>query len=164
MLLGFVVAGLFRALLPGDMIAKHMGGRGIKGIVTASALGIPVPLCSCGVLPAAAGLRKQGAGRGPVASFLISTPETGVDSIAVTYALLDPLMTVIRPWFLLLLRLRQVFLWLFLNGLRSLCRCSRSRTSYRLLLWRHLFKQRCHTRSAAIFYREGSWRVAFRIF
>ncbi|HCD36471.1 MAG TPA: permease [Chlorobium sp.] len=97
MLLGFVVAGLFRALLPGDMIAKHMGGRGIKGIVTASALGIPVPLCSCGVLPAAAGLRKQGAGRGPVASFLISTPETGVDSIAVTYALLDPLMTVIRP-------------------------------------------------------------------
>jgi len=95
--MGFVVAGLFRALLPGDMIAKHMGGRGIKGIFKASALGIPVPLCSCGVLPAAAGLRKQGAGKGPVTSFLISTPETGVDSIAVTYALLDPLMTVIRP-------------------------------------------------------------------
>jgi len=97
MLMGFVVAGLFRAFLPGDMIAKHMGGGGIKGILKASALGVPVPLCSCGVLPAAAGLRKQGAGKGPVASFLISTPETGVDSIAVTYALLDPLMTVIRP-------------------------------------------------------------------
>ncbi len=55
MLMGFVVAGLFRAFLPGDMIAKHMGGGGIKGIMKASALGVPVPLCSCGVLPAAAG-------------------------------------------------------------------------------------------------------------
>ncbi len=96
-LLGFFVAGLFRAFLPGDFIAKHMGGKGVGGIVKASAFGVPVPLCSCGVLPAAAGLREQGAGKGPVTSFLISTPETGVDSIAVTYALLDPLMTVIRP-------------------------------------------------------------------
>ena len=96
-LVGFFVAGLFRAFLPGNFIAKHMGGKGVGGIVKASAFGVPVPLCSCGVLPAAAGLREQGAGKGPVTSFLISTPETGVDSIAVTYALLDPLMTVIRP-------------------------------------------------------------------
>ncbi len=97
MLLGFVVAGMFHAFMPGDVVSRHMGGKGIAGIIKASILGIPVPLCSCGVLPAAAGLKKQGAGKGPVTSFLISTPETGVDSIAVTYALLDPFMTVIRP-------------------------------------------------------------------
>ena len=96
-ILGFFVAGLFKALLPRDFIAKHLGGNGISSVVKASALGVPVPLCSCGVLPAAAGLKEQGAGKGAVTSFLISTPETGVDSIAVTYALLDPLMTVVRP-------------------------------------------------------------------
>lgn len=96
-LLGFVVAGLFKALLPPDFITRHLGGDGMSSIVKASALGVPVPLCSCGVLPAAAGLKQQGAGKGAVTSFLISTPETGVDSIAVTYALLDPLMTLIRP-------------------------------------------------------------------
>ena len=96
-LLGFFVAGLFKAFLPGDFITRHLGGNGMSSIAKASALGVPVPLCSCGVLPAAAGLKQQGAGKGAVTSFLISTPETGVDSIAVTYALLDPLMTVIRP-------------------------------------------------------------------
>ena len=96
-LLGFFVAGLFKAFLPGDLITKHLGGSGLPSIVKASALGVPIPLCSCGVLPAAAGLKEQGAGKGAVTSFLVSTPETGVDSIAVTYALLDPLMTVIRP-------------------------------------------------------------------
>jgi hypothetical protein len=60
-------------------------------------LGIPIPLCSCGVLPAAAALKKQGANNGAITSFLISTPESGVDSIAVTYALMDPLMAVVRP-------------------------------------------------------------------
>ncbi len=96
-LLGFFVAGLLKAYVPDDFISTHLGGSGIKSIFKAAALGIPVPLCSCGVVPAAAGLKKQGAGNGAVASFLISTPETGVDSIAVTYALLDPLMTVFRP-------------------------------------------------------------------
>jgi len=96
-LLGFFVAGLLRAFLPEDFVAKHLGGRGVKSILKASAFGIPIPLCSCGVVPAAAGLKEQGAGKGAVASFLVSTPETGVDSIAVSYALLDPLMTVIRP-------------------------------------------------------------------
>ncbi|MEI8033136.1 MAG: SO_0444 family Cu/Zn efflux transporter [Chlorobiaceae bacterium] len=96
-LLGFFVAGLLKAFVPDDFISTHLGGSGIKSIFKAAALGIPVPLCSCGVVPAAAGLKKQGAGNGAVASFLISTPETGVDSIAVSYALLDPLMTVFRP-------------------------------------------------------------------
>ncbi len=96
-LLGFFVAGLFKAFLPRDFITRHLGGNDMSSIVKASAFGVPVPLCSCGVLPAAAGLKEQGAGKGAVTSFLISTPETGVDSIAVTYALLDPFMTVIRP-------------------------------------------------------------------
>ncbi len=96
-LLGFFVAGLFKAFLPSDFITKHLGGNGVSSILKASAIGVPVPLCSCGVLPAAAGLKQQGAGKGPVTSFLISTPETGVDSMAVTYALLDPVMTIIRP-------------------------------------------------------------------
>lgn len=60
-------------------------------------MGIPLPLCSCGVIPVSIGLRKQGASKGATTAFLIATPETGVDSIAITYALLDPLMTVIRP-------------------------------------------------------------------
>jgi len=60
-------------------------------------MGIPIPLCSCGVLPAAAALKKQGANNGAVTSFLISTPESGVDSIAITYALLDPILTIVRP-------------------------------------------------------------------
>ncbi|MCP3924671.1 MAG: SO_0444 family Cu/Zn efflux transporter [Desulfobacterales bacterium] len=96
-LLGFFVAGLLKAFLPKDFVSTHLGGNGIKSIVKASAMGVPIPLCSCGVVPAAAGLKEQGAGKGAVTSFLISTPETGVDSIAVTYALLDPVMTIIRP-------------------------------------------------------------------
>ncbi|MEI8185621.1 MAG: SO_0444 family Cu/Zn efflux transporter [Chlorobiaceae bacterium] len=96
-LIGFFVAALLKAFLPENFIATHLGKNGIKNILKAAAFGIPIPLCSCGVLPTAAGLKKQGAGKGAVAAFLISTPETGVDSIAVSFALLDPLMTVLRP-------------------------------------------------------------------
>ncbi len=97
MLLGLVAAGLLKALVPDDFVSRHFGGHGPKSVVKASLFGLPLPLCSCGVLPAAAGLRKQGAGKGATAAFMISTPETGVDSVAVTYALLDPVMTVARP-------------------------------------------------------------------
>lgn len=94
---GFLVAGLLKAFIPNDLVQRHLGEGRISSIFKASLLGIPIPLCSCGVLPAAAGIREQGAGKGAVSSFMISTPETGVDSIAITYALLDPLMTVFRP-------------------------------------------------------------------
>lgn len=96
-LFGFFVAGLLKGFIPDDFVQRHLGGRRKSGILKASLFGIPIPLCSCGVIPAAAGLRKQGAGKGAVTSFMISTPETGVDSMAVTYALLDPIMTVVRP-------------------------------------------------------------------
>ena len=97
MLFGFFVAGLLKAFIPDDFIARHLGKNTRSSLVKAALLGVPIPLCSCGVLPAAAGIRKQGAGKGATTAFLISTPETGVDSIAVTWALLDPFMAVLRP-------------------------------------------------------------------
>lgn len=97
LLLGFLIAGALRVLLPEDWISRRLGGRGPGPVVKSALLGIPLPLCSCGVIPAALGLRKQGASRGATLSFLVSTPETGVDSIAVTYAILGPVMAVIRP-------------------------------------------------------------------
>lgn len=96
-LFGFFAAGLLKALIPDDVVARHLGRNGTSSVIKASLFGIPLPLCSCGVIPAAIGLRKQGASKGATASFLISVPETGVDSMAITWALLDPLMTLLRP-------------------------------------------------------------------
>jgi hypothetical protein len=95
-LVGFLAAGLLKAFLPKGLVARHLGGTGLMSIVKASVLGAPLPLCSCGVLPAAAELRKSGASKGATAAFLTATPETGVDSVAVTYGMLDPVMTVVR--------------------------------------------------------------------
>lgn len=97
MLLGLVMAGLAKGLLPDQFVARHLGGAGLKPIALAAIIGAPLPVCSCGVLPLAAGLKSQGARRGPLASFLVATPETGVDSVAVTYALMDLPMTILRP-------------------------------------------------------------------
>lgn len=97
MLFGFFVAGLLKSFVKPDFVSKNLGSGKTSDVLKASLLGIPIPLCSCGVIPAAAQLKQQGASKGATASFLISTPETGVDSIAVTYALLDPVMTVLRP-------------------------------------------------------------------
>jgi len=97
MLFGLLMSGVLKALIPDEFVARHLGGNSSGAVVKASLLGVPLPLCSCGVVPVAASLRKQGAGPGPTTAFLISTPETGVDSIAVTWALLDPIMTLVRP-------------------------------------------------------------------
>jgi uncharacterized membrane protein YraQ (UPF0718 family) len=97
MIFGFFMAGLLRAFVPADLVARHLGRDRSGNVFKAALFGVPLPLCSCGVIPAAAGLRRLGASRGATASFLISTPETGVDSMAVSWALLDPLMTVLRP-------------------------------------------------------------------
>lgn len=94
---GLLVGGLLRVFLSPNQVATHFGGSRFGSVFKAAFLGIPLPLCSCGVLPAAVSLKKQGANNGAVTSFMISTPESGVDSIAVTYALLDPIMTVVRP-------------------------------------------------------------------
>lgn len=96
-LFGIIVAGLMRVFLNPDAVSRHLGGGRFKSVFKAALLGIPIPLCSCGVLPAAASLKKQGANSGATTAFLISTPESGVDSIAISYAMLDPVMTVARP-------------------------------------------------------------------
>ncbi len=96
-LFGLLVSGLLRVFLSPQSVVRHFGGSRFSSVFKAGLLGIPLPLCSCGVLPAAVSLKKQGASNGAATAFLISTPESGVDSIAITYALLDPIMTVARP-------------------------------------------------------------------
>lgn len=97
LLFGFLAAGLLHGVFSSETVARHLGRGRLGPVVKAALFGVPLPLCSCGVLPAALGLRKQGASKGATVSFLVSTPETGVDSIALTYALMDPVMTVFRP-------------------------------------------------------------------
>lgn len=97
MLLGFLMAGILYVFIKPATIFNYLGRGRIRPVLLAALFGLPLPLCSCGVIPAAAGLRRQGANKGATLSFLISTPESGVDSIAVTYALMDPVMTIFRP-------------------------------------------------------------------
>lgn len=96
-LFGMLVGGLLKVFLNPSFVADHLGKGKFISVIKAALFGIPIPLCSCGVLPAAASLKKQGANNGATTAFLISTPESGVDSMAITYALLDPIMTVARP-------------------------------------------------------------------
>jgi len=96
-LFGLLVSGLLRVFLSPHTVGRHLGQGRFSSVFKAGLLGIPIPLCSCGVLPAAVSLKKQGANNGATTAFLISTPESGVDSIAITYALLGPIMTVARP-------------------------------------------------------------------
>jgi len=97
LLLGFLFAGLLRVVFPGQVITRYMGQNNFRSVFNAALLGIPMPLCSCGVLPAGIGFYKNGASRGSTISFLISTPQTGVDSILATYALLGLPLAIIRP-------------------------------------------------------------------
>ena len=96
LLLGFLVAGILGAFVPASFIETHLGKRGTWQIVKASLLGVPIPLCSCSVIPVATSLRRHGATKGATISFLTSTPQTGVDSIAATWGLLGPLFAVFR--------------------------------------------------------------------
>ncbi|MDT8391201.1 MAG: permease [Lentisphaeria bacterium] len=88
LLIGCAVAGVMHAFLPANFIHRHFGKPGLGNIVKASLLGVPLPLCSCGVIPAAIGLKKDGASDAAAVGFLVSTPQTGVDSIAVSGAFL----------------------------------------------------------------------------
>lgn len=96
-LFGILVGGLLKMFLSTEYVAHHLGKGRFLSVIKAALFGIPIPLCSCGVLPAAASLKKQGANNGATTAFLISTPESGVDSISISYALLDPIMTLARP-------------------------------------------------------------------
>ncbi|AQS38316.1 putative permease [Shewanella psychrophila] len=97
LLLGLFLAGMLKMFVPMAWMQKQLGGHGFKTTVKAAILGAPLPLCSCGVIPAAVGLRRSGASKAATTSFLVSTPETGVDSVAVSYVLLGPFMAIVRP-------------------------------------------------------------------
>jgi len=97
LLFGLIAAGLLQAWVPESALRLWIGGQGGSAIARAALAGAPLPLCSCGVLPAALGLRRAGASRGATVSFLIATPETGPDSIAISWGLLGPFMAVLRP-------------------------------------------------------------------
>jgi len=96
-LLGFLIAGIMHAFVPAAAMSRHLSGRGFSSVFKAALLGVPLPLCSCGVLPAAIAMRRGGASRAASASFLIATPQTGADSIAATYSLLGPAFALLRP-------------------------------------------------------------------
>lgn len=96
-LLGFLIAGLLHVFVRPAAMSRHLSGGGWRPVVKAALFGIPLPLCSCGVLPTAVSLRRQGASKGATTSFLIATPQTGVDSIAATYSLLGLPFAIIRP-------------------------------------------------------------------
>ncbi|MCJ8312006.1 MAG: SO_0444 family Cu/Zn efflux transporter [Pseudomonadales bacterium] len=95
LLLGMFVAGVINQLVPKKWIEKTLGSN--QSIINAAFIGAPLPLCSCSVIPVAISIRRGGASKASTASFLVSTPETGVDSIGITYALLGPIMAIVRP-------------------------------------------------------------------
>lgn len=97
LLLGFAVAGFLSQLLSKELLQRWFAGPGSGPVLRASVAGAPLPLCSCSVVPVAASLHSAGASRGATSAFLISTPETGVDSVMLTASLFDPVMTVARP-------------------------------------------------------------------
>ena len=97
LLLGFFVAGILHTFVPRSIYSRHLAPRNMKSVVKAALLGIPLPLCSCGVIPTSVSLRKEGASHGACTSFLIATPQTGVDSIAATYSLMGLPFAIVRP-------------------------------------------------------------------
>lgn len=97
LLLGFFIAGLLQAFVPSRLYSRHFSSPTMSSVVKATLMGVPLPLCSCGVIPTAVALRRKGASKGASIGFLISTPQTGVDSILATYSLLGTAMAVLRP-------------------------------------------------------------------
>lgn len=97
LLLGFLLAGILSVFVSPSWVERHVGRRGWGSVLKASLFGVPLPLCSCGVIPVSASIRRHGASRAATAAFLLSTPQTGVDSIAITFRLLGPVFAVYRP-------------------------------------------------------------------
>ena len=97
LLLGFLIAGVLHSFVPSSIYSRYLAGTGLRSVATAAAFGIPLPLCSCGVLPTAVALRRSGASRAASTSFLIATPQTGVDSIAATYSMMGLPFAILRP-------------------------------------------------------------------
>lgn len=97
LILGFFLAGLMHAFVPNTLYRRYVGQNSFRSVFNAAMLGIPLPLCSCGVIPTAMSLRREGASKGATISFLIATPQTGIDSIIATYSLMGLPFALIRP-------------------------------------------------------------------
>lgn len=97
LLLGFLVAGILHAFVPQQIYTQHLSKCRFRSVLLASLFGVPLPLCSCGVIPTAMSLRRNGASRGATVAFLISTPQTGVDSILATWSLMGGPFALLRP-------------------------------------------------------------------
>ena len=97
MLIGLLLAGTLHVFIPRHVIQRFMGGKGLLSVITSAAIGIPLPICSCAVVPVSIELRRKGASKPSIMSFLITTPESGTDSILITWGLLGPFMAVARP-------------------------------------------------------------------
>ncbi len=97
LIMGFIISGFLFVLTSKEMITKNVGAPGLGSILKAAFLGVPMPLCSCGVIPVATSMYKRGATKGATLSFLISTPQTGVDSILLTLNQMGPQFAIIRP-------------------------------------------------------------------
>ena len=97
LLLGFLIAGILHVFVPQGFYRKYLSKDNKLAVLWAALLGVPLPLCSCGVIPTAIGLRNEKASKGAVASFLIATPQTGIDSILATFSLMGLGFAIIRP-------------------------------------------------------------------
>ena len=97
LLLGFLIAGILHAFVPRAVYSRWLSGNDLKSVLLSIAFGIPLPLCSCGVIPTAVSMRKEGASKGATTAFLIATPQTGVDSIAATWSVLGLPFAILRP-------------------------------------------------------------------
>jgi uncharacterized membrane protein YraQ (UPF0718 family) len=97
LLLGFLIAGVLKVFVPNDRFIRHLSRSDFKSVLWSALVGVPLPLCSCGVIPTGMSLRKEGASRGATVAFLISTPQTGADSIAATYSVLGLPFALLRP-------------------------------------------------------------------
>ena len=97
LLLGFLIAGVLHVFVPQKFYANYLSRKNRLSVLWAAMLGVPLPLCSCGVIPTAIGLRNEKASKGAIASFLIATPQTGIDSILATFSLMGLGFAIIRP-------------------------------------------------------------------
>ena len=97
LILGFLISGFLYIFTSKEMITKNVGTPGFMSVLKAAILGVPMPLCSCGVIPVSTSMYKRGATKGATLSFLISTPQTGVDSILLTLNQMGPQFAIIRP-------------------------------------------------------------------
>ena len=117
LLLGFLLAGILHVWVPNHLYVPKIAKPNFKSVLWAALFGVPLPICSCGVIPTSIALRREGASKGASVSFLISTPATGVDSILATYSLLGGPFAILRPVPPALKRLPQL-------GEVFLCACS----------------------------------------